>query len=253
GLFIAASMMLPLAWLTNALKLCPLIFVLLGIEVVYYSLQRTDAKIKYDFLSMFICFILIVSGLCVAMVPQLFTYYGPTRQMTEQRLQREVENRCYEILSDETIIEDCTVYFSFGCLAFDEHATADTTLPELSRVSVDLWLTGPYTDKNDFAKDCARILGKLNGSDLPITFVSFSYDKNDGSPAMSLSLDGVFNLHQTAQLAQSVNVSDPALYDEGESASSASQPLQAASSAAFEVPPSPPTADGAETIIAPTS
>ncbi len=57
------------------LKLTPIILVFLGLEILYYSFTYKEEKLKYDFLSMFVCFILIVGSLAMAAVPQVVEYY----------------------------------------------------------------------------------------------------------------------------------------------------------------------------------
>ncbi len=50
-------------------KLSPLVLVALGCEVIFAASTAKGMRLKYDFLSMFVCFLLIVTALGAACVP----------------------------------------------------------------------------------------------------------------------------------------------------------------------------------------
>ena len=67
-------------------KLSPLVLVALGCEVIFAASTAKGMRLKYDFLSMFVCFLLIVTALGAACVPVALQYAGPGRSAAEQRL-----------------------------------------------------------------------------------------------------------------------------------------------------------------------
>lgn len=58
-------------------KLSPLVLVALGCEVIFAASTAKGMRLKYDFLSMFVCFLLIVTALGAACVPVALQYAGP--------------------------------------------------------------------------------------------------------------------------------------------------------------------------------
>lgn len=63
GLCMLASLFYPALDLTWALKCSPLILVALGVETLLSA--RTDGRVKYDWLGMLLCFLLIGAALCM--------------------------------------------------------------------------------------------------------------------------------------------------------------------------------------------
>ena len=96
---IAASMILPDFPLFTVAKLAPLVLVALGVEVLWANARKGDAQLKYDLLSMFVCFVLICASMGAATLPILLRYYGPDREYTERRLEQELEEQLNEKLA----------------------------------------------------------------------------------------------------------------------------------------------------------
>ena len=75
GIVALAAMFKPSLDLVFVFKLSPLIFVLLGVEILYNYFAHKGQKLKYDLLSGFVCFVLIVAGGCLAAVPAAWNYF----------------------------------------------------------------------------------------------------------------------------------------------------------------------------------
>ena len=76
-------------------KLSPLVLVALGCEVIFAASTAKGMRLKYDFLSMFVCFLLIVTALGAACVPVALQYAGPGRSAAEQRVEQELYEATY--------------------------------------------------------------------------------------------------------------------------------------------------------------
>lgn len=91
GLLIVCSMFgwgMQLEWV---FRLAPLILVALGVEVLVGAFSK-GTKLKYDFLSIFVCGILTLAALGFSAVPFVLQYFGPTHEQAERR----VESQVYE-------------------------------------------------------------------------------------------------------------------------------------------------------------
>lgn len=196
---IALSMVRPDFPILTAARLAPLVLVALGVEVLWANARKGDARLKYDLLSMFVCFVLICASLGAATLPLLLRFYGPEREYTEQRLERELEQKLYETLPAGSV-QDGYSYVDLRRVEFDE----DMTLAELKaedRVEVNLTLSGEYADENAFAQACAQLLPALR--DLGVNQVNFSAENTEDR--WTLEIGGPFQMNSDAgQLAGQV-------------------------------------------------
>lgn len=196
---IALSMVRPDFPILTAARLAPLVLVALGVEVLWANARKGDARLKYDLLSMFVCFVLICASLGAATLPLLLRFYGPEREYTEQRLERELEQKLYETLPAGSV-QDGYSYVDLRRVEFDE----DMTLADLKgedRVEVNLTLSGEYADENAFAQACAQLLPALR--DLGVNQVNFSAENTEDR--WTLEIGGPFQMNSDAgQLAGQV-------------------------------------------------
>lgn len=140
------------------LKLTPIVFVLLGIEVLIYHFALKTEKIKYDIFSIFICFILIGATICTACIPWAMTAFGPEREIKANQIEEELYNKCYEKLKDNKDIlkMDTNVYFSYHMADYSNLTSKDTD----TYLNIDLIPSINTTES--FAKACKNILNNLD-------------------------------------------------------------------------------------------
>lgn len=209
GLAIGASLLWPSFDLTIAFKLCPLILIFLGIEVVTSNFAGSDVPIKYDFLSFFLCIVLVFSALGLSTIPYFVTYFGPEKHNAEQRLSKELEDKVYTALKDDDTVYDCTSTVTLA----DWRRPREVMLDELSgadSADISIDLRGPYTDAASFATACSALRDKLLAAGLKPDNLYFDWsapgeDESAGASA-HLSLTGSFALNETAvELAQRVD------------------------------------------------
>lgn len=190
---IAASMILPDFPLFTVAKLAPLVLVALGVEVLWANARKGDAQLKYDLLSMFVCFVLICASMGAATLPILLRYYGPDREYTEQRLEQELEEQLNEKLPDGIVLDGYS-YVDLNRMEFDREMTlADLKTEDLVRVN--LTLAGAYADENAFAEACAQMLPALR--ELGVDQVDFHSENGDDQ--WELQIGGPFQMNASAQ------------------------------------------------------
>ena len=190
---IAASMILPDFPLFTVAKLAPLVLVALGVEVLWANARKGDAQLKYDLLSMFVCFVLICASMGAATLPILLRYYGPDREYTERRLEQELEEQLNEKLPDGIVLDGYS-YVDLNRMEFDKEMTlADLKTEDLVRVN--LTLAGAYADENAFAEACAQMLPALR--ELGVDQVDFHSENGDDQ--WELQIGGPFQMNASAQ------------------------------------------------------
>ena len=169
-----------------ALKLSPVIFIFLGIEILSAHFFHKKARIKYDFLSGLVCFLLICWGLVLAALPKVWSYVGPEAYSVRNQLERDIEDTVYEALKDQTQID--SLYVDVEPIQLFYSVNTDYSVAaNHSRVVLNIDLTGTYTDERSFAESCKQILDKLKPLQLNIRHIDFEFDDDSIELSMHLS------------------------------------------------------------------
>ncbi|WP_294499022.1 hypothetical protein [uncultured Gemmiger sp.] len=203
GALLVLSLFLPALDLWRVLRFAPLILVALGIEVLVYA-ARPDVKLKYDFLGMVVCFLLLVGvGGCALVGRVLETSYA------EQRLRQQLDTQSYAALKDLTAIRSVE-----SSLELRRLIPADADLTELLNDCDEVWafvtLDGDCADRQQFATVCRSVLDAAQSAGLPYTGYQFSQPGKEAHPDFSrsytLTVSGPWETGQTAeQLADSTD------------------------------------------------
>lgn len=206
GLVIVLSMFFPALDLSVVFKLCPLLLVLLGCEIIWYTLRGAE-QVRYDFLSMIVCFFVICASFAVSLIPQYLRYYGPERSAAEFRLTSQLNDLCAQQLGTDARVVSCRSSICLNAAGYDPNVKLDE-LNHFAYVDISLSLTGPYDDTKVFAADALELCQKLRQIDIAYSGFYISWQPADDSRSMQLYLDGTFTGNRTAeQLAQEVEVS----------------------------------------------
>ena len=189
-------------------KLSPLLLVALGAEVLISAAAAKGARLKYDFLSMVVCFFLLVGALAASCLPLVLEYEGPGRSSAEMRVEQSIYDALYERLKDGGGISQIRVSagltYSGG---YDAIQTAED-LKTGDRVYMTVELRGAFADKAAFVKACRPALEALRAQSLPGLAVNFhSVDPPEGgAPQYTMDLSGRYQLEMSdAELAQYVS------------------------------------------------
>ena len=188
-------------------KASPLLLVALGCEVLISSAMAKGARLKYDFLSMFVCFLLLAGTLAASCLPVVLEYEGPGRSSAEMRVEQSIYNTLYEQLKDKGNISQIHVNASLTYSGgYDALQTAADLTPG-DRVYMTVEVRGEYADKAAFVKACRPALDALRAQDLPYLIMNFrTMDLQDSRvPQYTMDLSGLYQLEMSdADLLQYV-------------------------------------------------
>ena len=215
GVLMVAAILVPGIDVLSVLRLSPLILVVLGVEVLIYSV-RPDVTLKYDFLSMFVCFLLLVAAGGASILGQLAEGWGPSHEYAEERLAAQLEQQAYDVLKGNADIRDVTVEVTLQrAVGSGERDTASIT--DTDEVWAYVTLENNYADAQSFAAGCRAVIDEAERAGLP--FSSYTFDTvwdtmgsgagahPDLSRSFYLDVDGAWSIHRTAeQLARDVDV-----------------------------------------------
>lgn len=181
-------------------KFSPAILILVGVEMIVGYFRSDGNKVKYDFLSMVVCFLLIFGSLVGSIVPNVVRAGLGWNQM-EERIHNDVEDAIYEGTKDLQTID--SIYLDlYGTSIWNGEFTRIPTYQEIMdgqdyRVYLHVNLRGDYENGTALAEDAKEIVDRIRGLNIPLENVTFNYDGKQYSG--SLELDGRYNLDLTVE------------------------------------------------------
>lgn len=167
GACIALYYLWPAFPVFTALKFTPVLLICLGVEVLVYA--GRGARLKYDLLSMFVCFCMLVAGGCAALLPAAWQYWGPEREMARRQMANGLEQQASGLV-DGKVVADVDAWVDLQRV--DLAAGLQPSDPLYITVS----LRGPYDGPEAFAADCKQVLGQLSGLPARLKRVEFSWE-----------------------------------------------------------------------------
>ena len=204
------------------LKIAPAAgLILLGCEVLFFAAH--PGRWKYDFVSVFVCLVLMAGCFCLAMLPAVWEEADPQHRQIENRLSDEAVAELYAACkgsSAEIAIKDMD-----GRLYLD--ASGAETLEEAAEMpsserylNLTVQLFGPYESVEEFAQDCRTLTTLAQQCTVAPDVLHFEWQAEDpavgdtlnsGSPlyveSYALTLSGEVQLDWTAeQMVRQVEV-----------------------------------------------
>lgn len=182
-----------------AAKLAPLVLVALGVEVLICA-ARPDVR-KYDFLSIFVCLLVMGAALCVSLIPLVWDYISPMRAEKEYAMARQMEATLYEQLKDSDVSE-ASVYLS---LSGSQSSSASVeNLSGSEWISVNVGLTGPYAEQDAFTARAVEVARAAAALPVQVDELSIYWNHTGtvsaGQPAnAALHLQGPYQLDWSAE------------------------------------------------------
>lgn len=141
------------------LKIAPaLAVILLGIEVLYFA--GKPERWKYDFLSVFVCLILILGCFALMFVPTLMAEFSPEQTQRRIELFDAYRTEVYEDFKQEA--PEIQIRNMYG--AFNNYYGSAETLEELAKedskqdIYLRIELEKSYPDAESFATDCHTLM-----------------------------------------------------------------------------------------------
>ena len=174
---------------------------LLGGEVLYFAAK--PQRWKYDFLSVFICLVLMAGCFCMSFLPIVLSRYSPENEIRAVRISRLYEDALYQSIQKEASdisLKDMTAwmnsYYGDGETLEDAADDLNSGLGVL-RVNVELY--GPYDQKAAFALDCRKLMDVVQQQHVQPTVITFYYEDADAkTPGYTLSLNSRVQMDWTA-------------------------------------------------------
>lgn len=163
GLTALAYTFIPGFNLILVLKLSPIIFILLGIEVLIAFFFHKGERIKYDFLSGFVCFCLIICCGVLSVIPVLWNYYGPEAIQAHVNLERNARQQLYQAFYGTSVpVSDCYVQLDSPYYISAAEELDQQQLAENSTLFLDMELANVYQDPLSFATDAKIFLDLIS-------------------------------------------------------------------------------------------
>lgn len=163
GCVALAAMLLPKFNWTLVLKFSPILLILLGLEVVWFGSRQGNVRIKYDFLSMFVCLVVLVFGVGCSVAAPILGYYVEGQNVGE-RLSWDLQDLTYPELKPLGVV-DANFAINFSNLKIDPNMTIQDLQPgELGYVNIQMG--GKFESREEFAQASAKVLDVLEQQDL---------------------------------------------------------------------------------------
>ena len=207
GVLLMVYQLVPGFNLLKILKFSPVILIVLGIEMLYYS-ARPDVKVKFDWLAMLgTAFTLCVVG-TAALLPLAISEWGPARSYAQSRIEIQKTEAMYNALSTEPELKARTNSLSVN-VWFNHETHGNYTLQDGDDCILHTELVNDYADAETFAADCMAIMQAAQAENLGFTRYSFSTDEDtdDGESYYLDCVDAYPAGLTAAQVAQRVQVS----------------------------------------------
>ena len=207
GVLLMVYQLVPQFDLLKILKFSPVILIVLGVEMLYYS-ARPDVKVKFDWLAMLgTAFTLCVVG-TAALLPLAISEWGPARNYAQTRIESQKADAMYSALTADPALKAKLNSLNVEVRFFHE-ADGDYTLQSGDDCILYAALQGPYADAETFAADCMAVMQRAADDGLGFTCYHFDADE-DTDDGISYYLDCVASYPAgltAAQVAQRVQVS----------------------------------------------
>lgn len=207
GVLLMVYQLVPQFDLLKILKFSPVLLIVLGVEMLYYS-ARPDVKVKFDWLAMLgTAFTLCIVG-TAALLPLAISEWDPARDYAQNRIESQKADAMYSALTADPALKAKLNSLNVEVRFFHE-ADGDYTLQSGDDCILYAALQGPYADAETFAADCMAVMQRAADDGLGFTCYHFNADE-DTDDGISYYLDCVASYPAgltAAQVAQRVQAS----------------------------------------------
>ena len=221
-------------WLL-AVKIAPAAaLILLGCEVLFFAAR--PGRWKYDFMSVFVCLILIGCCFCLSFVPALWDEISPQRQQNAGVLWDQYSEQVYTEIKENAAsvsVKDITGRLYLYRSDAQTLEQLEALSPSQRSLYVTITLFGSYDSAEAFAKDCRLLTDAIQQlSPLP-TQLNFVWDEafdpaalDAGSAPESyqLRLNGPVQMDWTAEEMARQTTVTPQLDEENAGSAEAGEP-----------------------------
>lgn len=207
GVLLMVYQLVPQFDLLKILKFSPVLLIVLGVEMLYYS-AKPDVKVKFDWLAMLgTAFTLCIVG-TAALLPLAISEWNPASDYARNRIESQKADAMYSALTADPALKAKLNSLNVEVRFFHE-ADGDYTLQSGDDCILYAALQGPYADAETFAADCMAVMQRAADDGLGFTCYHFNADE-DIDDGISYYLDCVASYPAgltAAQVAQRVQAS----------------------------------------------
>lgn len=172
------------------LRWSPVVLILLGVEILMgYGLSR-GGRVKYDFLSMLVCLMLICASTLCSLVPSVIRW-EQGNSAAVSRLSDQLEAEVAQAVGEQNIrslsVQAWDIRQWYEADALSQSAEVLRASGDY-RMSIHLELRGDYADPAAFSKAAAKTASAVSASGLQPEYMDIAASCSDGS-SCSLYLD----------------------------------------------------------------
>ena len=173
--------------------------ILLGAEVLFFAAR--PGQWKYDFVSVFICLVLMAMCFGLALLPAVWDQVDPQVRQIQNRLSDEALAELYAACkanNSDIAIEDMggRLYLDVsGAKTLDEVAAMS---PSDYYLNVTVQLFGPYDSKEAFAQDCRTLTTLAQQCTVPPDVLHFEWQAADAAVDDALDTGRPFHVESYA-------------------------------------------------------
>ncbi len=171
----------------------PFIFISLGIEILIASFFANNKKLKYDFLSMFIAFCLVIFSGVALIIPNIIQYLGPQNSINELKISRHIEDVLYNNIPDKNSVKDLNILVSVNPFNNTDTETDVNNLDYVDFVRIDLTLED--TENIDEFVNKSREFAVLTNKNFPTAKLYIDGYTADKSKFFSINFSSKFNFN----------------------------------------------------------
>lgn len=249
GVLLIVSIFVPIPRMLPIFRFFPVVLILFGLEILLANIwaqKKPEVKIKYDFLSIFLCMILIGGSLVAALIPQWANMHYNQRQ-NDRALMAQMDEEAYEALAKRGDVSLVSCYIESNVTDYADGITL-AELPSTYYVRTEVYFKGDFATQKEFEKACAEVLTALRGIVAHIDGAGF-YSYNQTKPGDGYYGDAIYDLWLDGQFQMNYDASEMHNYTTAYQWDSASQcymseqEWEAANSEPVDVPDEPEDAE----------
>ncbi len=168
--------------------------ILLGCEVLFFAAR--PGRWKYDFVSVFVCLVLMAGCFCLALLPAVWDQTDPQTRQIQNRLSDEALAELYAACkgnSDGIAIKDMGGQLDLDVSGAKTLADVAKMSPSERYLDLTVQLFGPYDSKQAFAQDCRTLTTLAQQCTVAPDVLHFEWQAYD--PAVEDALDAGRPLH----------------------------------------------------------
>lgn len=168
--------------------------ILLGCEVLFFAAR--PGRWKYDFVSVFVCLVLMAGCFCLALLPAVWDQTDPQTRQIQNRLSDEALAELYAACkgnSDGIAIKDMGGQLNLDVSGVKTLADVAKMSPSERYLDLTVQLFGPYDSKQAFAQDCRTLTTLAQQCTVAPDVLHFEWQAYD--PAVEDALDAGRPLH----------------------------------------------------------